>query len=115
MNARVCIVYVEKLPDDKKYVLYDSEAYERKLSGDHRIAKVNIEKQKELRAELELAHELRKVENATLAHIDIDKLNDFIQQLNQGMKIETLKHDIHSALPFLERKKFVLNKCTTLL
>ncbi len=115
MDGRVCIVYIEKLPEDKKYVLYNGEAYERKLTGDHKIKKANIEKQKELRIELELARELRSVENATLNDLDIDKLNDFIQRLNQGMKVETLKPDIASARFFLERKKFIINDRPTLL
>ena len=33
--------------------------------------------------------------------MSIDKLNDFIQRLNQGMKVETLKPDIQSAKAFL--------------
>ncbi len=115
MNGRVCIVYIEKLPEDKKYVLYNGEAYERKLTGDHKIKKADIDKQKELRVELELARELRNVENASLNDLDIDKLNDFIQRLNQGMKVETLKPDIASAQFFLERKKFVVNNKPTLL
>ena len=115
MNGRVCIVYVEKLPEDKKYVLYNGEAYERKLTGDHKIKKTEIDKQNELRVELELARELRNVENASLNDLDIDKLNDFIQRLNQGMKVETLKPDIASAQFFLERKKFVVNNKPTLL
>ena len=115
MNGRVCIVYIEKLPEDKKYILYNGEAYERKLTGDHKIKKAEVDKQKELRMEIELARELRNVENASLNDLDIDKLNDFIQRLNQGMKIETLKSDIVSAQSFLERKKFVVNNKPTLL
>jgi len=115
MSGRVCILYIEKLPEDKKYVMYDRVAYERKLTGDHKISQANIEKQKELRAELELARELRNVENAATDDLDVDKLNDFIQRLNQGMKIETLKADIPSAMSFLERKKFVLKSKPTLL
>ncbi|MEO5674865.1 MAG: RNA-binding domain-containing protein [Chitinophagales bacterium] len=115
LNGRVCIVYVEKLSEDKKYVLFNGEAYERKLTGDHKIKKADIEKQKEIRVELELARELRNVENSTLGDLDIDKLNDFIQRLNQGMKVETLKPDIPSAHAFLERKRFVVNGYPTLL
>lgn len=115
MGGRVSVLYIEKLPEDKKYVMYSGNAYERKLTGDHKISKLYIDKQKELRIELELARELRKVENTSLENLDVDRLNDYIQRLNQGMKVETLKADIPSAVSFLERKKFVLNEIPTLL
>jgi ATP-dependent DNA helicase RecG len=115
MTGRVCVLYIEKLPEDKKYVMFGGNAYERKLTGDHKISKSDIDKQKELRVELELARELRIVENTGLENLDVDRLNDYIQRLNQGMKVETLKADIPSALSFLERKKFVLNRIPTLL
>lgn len=115
MSSRVCVLYIEKLPEDKKYVMYNGVAYERKLTGDHKISKPEVDKQKELRAELELARELRSVDNTSLDNLDVDKLNDYIQRLNQGMKVETLKADIPSAVSFLERKKFVLNSRPTLL
>jgi ATP-dependent DNA helicase RecG len=115
LGKQICVLYIEKLPEDKKYVMYDGVAYERKLTGDHRILQSEVQKQKELRAELELARELRPVENTSVNTLNIDKLNDYIQRLNQGMKVETLKADILSALSFLERKKFVINNEPTLL
>ncbi len=115
MGGRVCILYIEKLPEDKKYIMYSGNAYERKLTGDHKILKAEIDKQKELRIELELARELRIVQKTTIENLDVDKLNDYIQKLNQGMKVETLKPDIPSALSFLERKKFVLDGHPSLL
>lgn len=115
MGGQVCIVFIEKLPDDKKYVMYKGEAYERKLTGDHRVKRFDVQKQRELRAELELARELQKVEGASIKNMDVDKLNDYIQRINQGMKVETLKADIDSALSFLERKKFIIDKVPTLL
>jgi len=115
MGGRVCVLYIEKAPEEKKYIMYNGVAYERKLTGDHKIVKSEVERQKELRAELELARELRIVENASIENLDVDRLNDYIQRLNQGMKVETLKADIPSALSFLERKKFVLGNNPTLL
>ena len=115
LGKQICILYIEKLSEDRKYVMYNGVAYERKLTGDHKIKEVEVEKQKELRAELELARELKNVEDATVEDLDIDKLNDYIQRLNQGMKVETLKADIQSAMSFLERKKFVVNGRPTLL
>lgn len=115
MEGRVCIIYVEKLPEDKKYVLYKGVAYERRLTGDHRITQANVDKQRELRAELEFVRELREVDTATLNDLDVDALNNYIQRLNQGMKVETLKPDIPSAVSFLERKKFIVKGKPTLL
>ncbi len=115
MDGRVCVLHIEKLDEDKKYVMFNGNAYERKLTGDHKILKADVDKQKELRSELELARELRIVENTSLENLDVDRLNDYIQRLNQSMKVETLKSDIPSALSFLERKKFVLNRRPTLL
>ncbi len=115
LGGRICIIYVEKLPEDRKYVLFEGVAYERRLTGDHRISPSEVERQKELRIELELARELQVVPNTSLADLDVDKLNDFIQRLNQGMKVETLKADIPSASSFLDRKKFILNDQPTLL
>lgn len=114
-NLQICILYIEKLPEDKKYVLFNGIAYERKLTGDHKIPKVDIEKQKELRTELEMARELQPVKKASLETLNVDKLNDYIQKLNQGVKVETLKADIPAAKSFLERKKFVINNAPTLL
>jgi len=115
LDGRICILYVEKLPEDKKFVMFDNAAWERKLTGDHRISPQNIERQRELRVDLEMARELRIVDNSSLENLDVDKLNDFIQRLNQGMKVETLKADIPSAISFLERKKFILNGKPTML
>lgn len=115
LTGKICIVYVEKLPEDKKYIMFNGSAYERKLTGDHKIPKETIEKQKELRVELETVKELRNVDSATLEDLDIDKLNDFIQRLNQGMKVETLKPDIQSAQSFLTGRKFIVNSKPTFL
>ena len=103
------------MPEDKKYVLFKGIAYERKLTGDHKIPQSEVEKQKELRTELELARELKHVRGVSTIDLDVDKLNDYIQRLNQGMKVETLKADIESAKSFLERKKFIVNGVPTLL
>ena len=115
MDGQVCIVYVEKLPEDRKYVMYHGVALERRVTGDHKISHADVQKQKERRTELEVARELTPVKNTTIDNLDVDKLNDYIQRINQGMKVETLKADIPSAQSFLERKKFVVNSNPTLL
>lgn len=115
LNKQICVLYIEKLPEDKKFVTYEGVAYVRKLTGDHKILQSELQNQRELRAELELARELSPVKNTSVNSLNVDKLNDYIQRLNQGMKVETLKPDIPSSLSFLERKKFVVNNEPTLL
>ena len=84
MDGQVCVVYVEKLPEDKKYVMYQGHAWERKLTGDHKISPATVRQQKELRAELEIARELTPVERASADDLDVDKLNDYIQRSEPG-------------------------------
>jgi len=115
LTGQICLVFIEKLPDELKYVLYKGEAYERQLTGDHRIPTDKIEKQKQLRESLKHATELDYVPNATLDDLDVDKLNDFIIRLNTDKKVETVKADIQSAIPFLARKKMIRDGNPTLL
>ncbi len=115
MEGKICVVYVEKLDEEKKHVFYKGEAYKRKITGDHRLTPAEIEAQNELKAELENVRELKTVENATLETLDVDKLNQYIIRLNRDVNVETLKADIHSALSFLSRKAFVRSDKPTLL
>ncbi len=115
MDKRVCVIYVDGLPDDQKYVYFENVAYERKLTGDHKIGPDQILRHEEFKEEISNKRELEPVDNATLADIDIDKLNEYIEKLNKEVKTETYKPDTNSALPFLTRKRFVLgDKVTTL-
>ncbi len=58
LDKRVCIVYVDNLPEDEKFVFYDGIAYERKLTGDHKISENVLLAQKERREEIQNAREL---------------------------------------------------------
>ncbi len=107
LTGQICLLFVEKLPDELKYVLYKGEGYDRQLTGDHRIPPEKIVRQKELKLELQSAKELQFVPNTTLNDLDIDKLNDYISRLNKDLKVESLKPDITSAISFLSRKKFI--------
>lgn len=115
MGGKICVVYVEKLDEEQKYVFYKGEAYKRKITGDHKLSEAEIEAQNELRAELENVRELKTVAHATLETLDVDKLNDYIVRLNRDVRVETLKADIPSALSFLSRKAFVRVDKPTLL
>ena len=115
LTGHVCVLYIEKLPLDRKYVFFKEFAYERQLTGDHRISTEKINRQLEIIEELRNATELETVENVTLEDLDIDLLNEYIIKLNADKKVETIKADIQSAISFLIRKKFVRENKPTLL
>lgn len=115
LGGKVAVIYIEKLPEDEKYIYYNKVAYKRKLTGDHKLTNQEIETQEELKQELFNTQELSIIENTSLELINIEKLNEYIVQLNIGKKVENLKADLPSALPFLNRKGFVRNNKPTLL
>jgi ATP-dependent DNA helicase RecG len=81
-DKRILLVYIDKLPDERKYVYYKHKAWERKITGDHLIPKNKITAHKEYKQELETARELLPVINATINELNVDKLNEYIQLLN---------------------------------
>lgn len=115
LGGQICLLFVEKLPDEYKYVFYEGEAFERQITGDKRIDSEKIEAQIQLKNELANARELQLVANSTIDDLDIDKLNDYILRLNKDVKVETLKPDIANAKSFLTRKKFIRENNPTLL
>jgi ATP-dependent DNA helicase RecG len=115
MQSRVCVIYIDKLPDDLKYIFFEKVAYRRELTGDHKIGESQIASQEEFKEEIKNARELQTVSEATLNDIDTDRLNGYIQLLNRETKVETIKAGIEDAKPFLNRKKFIIgNEVTTL-
>ena len=114
-SGKIALIYVEKLPDDEKFVYFEGLAYTRKITGDHVISQAEIKAQEQLKQELVNAQELSIVEGASLDLLNIDKLNDYINKLNRGKKVENIKADLQTALPFLNRKSFVRNDTPTLL
>jgi len=115
MNSRICVVYIDKLPDDLKYIFFDKKAYKRELTGDHIITENIITAHEEFKEEIKNARELQIVKDATLEDIDLDKLNSYIHLLNRETKVATIKTGIEDAKAFLTRKKFIIqNDITTL-
>ena len=115
LTGHICLIFVEKLPEDQKYVYYKEKAYERQMTGDHLIPPEKILAKHEQRIEIRNAQELQPVPDAVLTDLNVDKLNEYITLLNTGIKVESLKADVESAKPFLSRKKFVRNDTPTLL
>lgn len=115
LDNRICIVYIDKLPDDQKYIFYDKIAYKRVLTGDHKIDKNTLAKQEEFKEEIRNARELNIEKQASLADIDLGKLDDYIYLLNREVMTESRKVDIESAKSFLARKKFIIGDSVTTL
>jgi len=115
MGARICAIYIDKLPDDLKFVFFDKVAYRRELTGDEKIRENEILAHEEFKEEIKNARELLIVKTASINDIDLDKLNEYIQLLNREVKTESIKASIDDAKPFLVRRKFILgNEITTL-
>jgi len=115
MNGRVAVVYVEELSADLKFIFLDGKAYRRDLTGDHRLTQAEIDEQEEYKEDAWQARELRPMEGCSLANLSLDPLNDYIQRLNQPVKIETIKPSMEAAMPFLTRKGFLRDEKVTIL
>lgn len=115
LDSRICVVYIDNLPDELKFVFLEKIAYKRIITGDHQIDENTIEANEELKEERKNARELTIIEGIGLDEIDIDKLNDYIYLLNKEVKTQTTKQNIEDAKPFLSRRKFIIdNNITTL-
>src|SRR5437016_1222477 len=115
LGGKVALLAVDELPADRKFVFYRGEAYRRIVTGDHKISDADVERQEEYKQEALQARELQPVQGVSVEDLDLDKLNEYIQQLNKVARIETIKADLNSALPFLQRKCFLKEgKVTTL-
>lgn len=106
-DKHILAIYVEQLPEENKFVYYNNNAFERIITGDHKIDNQKIAAQKEYKQELESAKELQPVINTTLNDLEVDKLNEYIQLLNKETRGEVLKKSIDDASSFLERKGFI--------
>lgn len=115
LGGKVAVIFIEKLPEDEKFIYYNKIAYKRKLTGDHKLTPDEIKAQEELKQELIYTQELSIVPNTSINLINIEKLNEYIVELNKGKKVENLKADLDSAIPFLNRKGFIRDNAPTLL
>ncbi len=109
-TGQIAVIRVSALPEDRKFCFYRGEARERVLDQDKKIPQNRVEEQEERKREMEHSRELRPVEGATLADLSLQRTNELIFLINQGQSqpIETIKSRIEDAIPFLERKRFVL-------
>src|SRR6218665_75722 len=115
LGGQILLVYVEPLPDDEKFVYLNGVAYERLLTGDHKISDHKIKAHGEYKKQIRDARELLPVINTTLDNLDIDKLNQYIFLLNRIKKTETQKSSLEDAKPFLIRKMMLKDEQPTVL
>ncbi len=110
-EGQIAIIYVDELAADRKFVFLPHgdrlEAFRRSLTGDARIPEDVISRQEEFREEASHATELELVPDLSFSDLDLDKLNDYITQLNRPVRIETVKASLEDARAFLDRKCFV--------
>ena len=106
-DKEVIIIEVRPLPEDRKYISLSGKFYERILTGDHEMPMSKVERQKEYKKELEYAKEITIVSEATIKDLSLDKINSYINLTNRNQKIESLKPNHKSAIPFLQRKYFL--------
>lgn len=115
MGERIAIQRVDAMPAVKRYVYFKDIAYKRILTGDHRILQPEIDRQNEFIQETAQAKELEILPGYGIDAIDLEKLNEYIYELNRLQKIETIKSTLEDAKSFLERKRFLSNDQLTVL
>lgn len=115
LNNEVVVIAVYSLSDDKKFVSFDGEYFERKLTQDKKIVLSKLRQQKEYKTEIEHAKELSIISDTTIEDFNLNKINAYIQLLNQEVKNETLKSSFEDAKPFLFRHHFLKKEGITTL
>ena len=114
-SSTVAVQFIDELPADRKFVFFDGQAYRRVLTGDHKLTSQEIDRQEEYREEALQARELQTIPGLGESGLSLERLNDFIYQLNQPVRVETMKTDMSQARPFLVRRSFLVDgKVTTL-
>ncbi len=117
-SGQIALIWVNSLPEHLKFCLFKGEAFERVVDQDKRIQKHRIEEQEERKREMETFRELTPVEGVTTDDLSLQRVNELVLLINQGQSnpIESIKSTIQDALPFLEKKRFILKdgRITTL-
>jgi predicted HTH transcriptional regulator len=115
MGGRIAIQRVAELPANRRFVFFKGKAYKRHLTGDHVVKQVELDRHVEFLQEISQAQELEPLGQEDAGNIDLDRLNEYILQINRLQRIETLKPSIEEAMPFLVRKRFLVDGKLTVL
>lgn len=117
-TGQIAVVRVSPLPEDRKFCFFHDEARERIADRDEKIPRHRVEEQEERKREMETYRELRPVEGVKLEDLSLQRINELVLLINQGQAqpIETIKSSLTDAVPFLEKKRFMLKdgRITTL-
>ena len=115
LDGRIAVQRVDELPIQRRFVFYRGSAYKRLLTGDHLVKQAELDRHGEFLEEIAQAKELDPLGEEGLDSLDLDRLNEFILQLNRLQKIENLKPTLADAVPFLSRKRFLIQGKLTVL
>lgn len=115
MGSRIAIQRVDEVPADKRFLFYKGKAYRRHLTGDHVVKQPELDRHAEFLEEIAQARELEPLHGEGLDGVDLDRLNEYIIQLNKLQRIENLKPSLQDAVPFLARKRFLIDGKLTVL
>jgi predicted HTH transcriptional regulator len=109
-TGQIALVRVSPLSEDRKFCFFKGNALERVLDQDQQISQARIEEQEERKREMETFRELRPVEGVDLRDLSLQRINELVLLINQGQSqpIETIKSTLEEAVPFLEKKRFML-------
>ncbi|TAF63124.1 MAG: hypothetical protein EAZ55_14465 [Cytophagales bacterium] len=108
LDGRLGLLYVNELPEDKKYAFLNGIAYRRVITGDEKVSQEAIDKHEEYKEELKGRRELLPIKDASIQDISLDKVNDYIYELNRKNQLHNSKPTLESAIPFLIQKMFLL-------
>lgn len=115
MGARIAIQRVDELPAERRFVFFNGKAYRRQLTGDHVVKQQELDRQVEFLEEIAHARELAPLGIEGLECVDLEQVNDYILRINKLQKIESLKPTLEDAIPFLTRKRFLVEGKLTIL
>ena len=115
MGHRIAVQRVDELSADRRFAFFKSTAYKRHLTGDHVVKQPELDRHSEFLDEMSHARELAPLGTEGVEHVDLEKINEYIVQINRLQKIESLKPTIADAIPFLNRKRFLIGDKLSLL
>jgi predicted HTH transcriptional regulator len=117
-TGQLAVLRVSALPEERKFCFYRGEALERIADRDEKIPRHRTDDQEERKREMENNRELMPVEDVGLADLSLQRINELVLLINQGQSppIEMIKSKIEEAVPFLEKRRFMLRdgRITTL-
>ena len=115
LGGRIAIQRIAELPAQRRFSFLKGKAYKRVLTGDHLIKQAELDRNSEFLEEISQARELIPLESTTISNIDLDRINEYIVQINRLQRIESIKPSLEDARPFLLRKRFLVDDKLTLL